>query len=182
LCREKSLIFTFPFRKGIFLPGSVLPEAPVSSDFQGFIKQILSGSMASEITISTEVQIPVGKAWNIWVDPLHIIFWNFALHEWHCPRAENDLRPGGKFSFRMEAKDESMGFDFGGTHDEVELHRRIASTLDDGRHMEVTFRDFGGKTLVTETFEAEETNPVDMQKKGWQSILENYRKYAEGSL
>ena len=105
--------------------------------------------------------------------------WNSASPDWHTPRAENDLRTGGKFSSRMEAKDGSFGFDFGGTYDEVRPHEYIAYTLGDGRRVSITFTSNGNETHISETFEAESMNPVEMQRNGWQAIMDNFRKYAE---
>ncbi|MDQ6763181.1 MAG: SRPBCC domain-containing protein, partial [Bacteroidota bacterium] len=100
--------------------------------------------------------------------------------DWHTPSAENDLRPGGKFSSRMEAKDGSFGFDFGGVNDVVTPNENIEYTIGDGRKVKVFFKAEGDKTKVTETFGAEDTNPIEMQKNGWQAILDNFKKYAEG--
>lgn len=95
------------------------------------------------------------------------------------PYAENDLRAGGRFFFRMEAKDGSFGFDFSGTYDEVVSHERISYTLDDGRKVQITFQSQNGKTEVIETFEAETTHPAELQKQGWQAILNNFKAYVE---
>jgi uncharacterized protein YndB with AHSA1/START domain len=105
--------------------------------------------------------------------------WNNASDDWHTPRAENDLRAGGKFSARMEAKDGSMGFDFGGVYDEVKENEYIAYTMGDDRKVEVTFSAQGNETEIEETFEAEDTNPLEMQKSGWQAILDNFKNYTE---
>ncbi len=131
------------------------------------------------ITVRTLIGRPVDKVWGAWTMAEHITQWNFASDEWHCPSANNDLRPGGRFSWRMEARDGSMGFDFCGTYDLVEQRKRIAGKLDDGREVAVHFEADGEQTRVTETFEAEESNPVEMQKAGWQAILENFRKHVE---
>jgi uncharacterized protein YndB with AHSA1/START domain len=108
---------------------------------------------------------------------LSITQWNQATEEWHTPHAENDLREGGSFSYRMEAKDGSFGFDFAGTYRQVEPHQQIAFTLNDGRLVEVKFEPSENGTVVTETFEAESENHIDMQQMGWQMILENFEKY-----
>lgn len=133
----------------------------------------------TKVTIQADVQAPVEKVWQYWNEPDHMTQWNFAIDTWHSPWAKNDLRVGGTISARMEAKDGSFGFDFGGVYDEVELHKRIAYTLGDGRKVEIDFRDNGGSTHITETFDAENENPVDMQRDGWQAILNNFKKYAE---
>jgi uncharacterized protein YndB with AHSA1/START domain len=132
-----------------------------------------------EITISTTVHAPVEKVWKCWTEPEHITKWNSASEDWHTPFAENDLRVGGKFNSRMEAKDGSFGFDFGGTYDEVKLYEVISYTIADGRKVKITFAGQENETKITETFEAESTNPVEMQQNGWQAILDNFKKYAE---
>jgi len=131
------------------------------------------------IKIETIVAAPVEKVWNFWTQPNHIINWNFASDDWHCPWAKNDVREGGKFVWRMEAKDGSFGFDFSGEYTKVKQNELIEETLDDGRRVKITFKENGNQTHVTEVFEAETENPVDMQKNGWQSILNNFKKYAE---
>jgi len=131
------------------------------------------------VMVSTIVRVPLAKVWDIWTDPAHIVRWNAASDDWHTRHAENDLRPGGRFSYRMEAKDGSSGFDFSGVYDEVEIRRCILYTLDDGRHVSLTFDGDGGATLVRETFDAEAENPRQLQRKGWQAILDHFRDYAE---
>lgn len=105
--------------------------------------------------------------------------WCSASPEWHVPRAENDLRNGGKFLTRMEAKDGSMGFDFEGIYSEVETHKKIAYGMSDGRKVEITFEAAGNTTSITETFDAETQNPIEMQRGGWQAILDNFKNYTE---
>ena len=131
------------------------------------------------ITVANTVDVPVEKVWKFWTEPEHIKQWNNAADTWHTPHAENDVRPGGKFVARMEAKDGSFGFDFSGIYDEVRKNEYIAYTLGDGRKVSITFSDTGGATEVVETFEAEKTNPIEMQKGGWQAILDNFKKHAE---
>jgi uncharacterized protein YndB with AHSA1/START domain len=133
----------------------------------------------TEVTVETTVSVPVAKAWELWTNPRHIIKWNTASDEWHTPRAENDLRVGGKWTSRMEAKDGSMGFDFGGEYTEVRELETLASTMGDGRRMTVRFRSDGNETHVSETFETESENPVEMQRAGWQAIMDNFKKYAD---
>lgn len=133
------------------------------------------------ITVKTTVQAPVEKVWDAWSNPEDIKKWNSASPDWHTPKAENDLRTGGKFSSRMEAKDGSFGFDFGGTYDEVVTHELIVYTLGDGRKVIIHFKSNGDSTDVIETFEAEGTNPVDMQQAGWQAIMDSFKKYVEAS-
>lgn len=133
------------------------------------------------ITIETTVNAPMQKAWDVWSEPKHITKWATASDDWHTPTAENDLRAGGKFSSRMEAKDGSMGFDFGGVYDEVRNHEYIAYTLGDDRKVTVTFTPQDNATKVVQTFEAEDQNPLEMQQGGWQAILNNFKKYTEAN-
>lgn len=133
----------------------------------------------TKITVAATVNAPVEKVWEFWSKPEHITKWNSPSDDWHTPHAENDLRVGGRFSSRMEAKDESFGFDFGGVYDEVETNELIAYTLDDDRKVKISFEANGQSTKVTETFEAEDINPVEMQQGGWQAILDNFKKYTE---
>lgn len=128
-----------------------------------------------QATITADKQ----KVWDYYTLPEHITKWNFAIDTWHCPSAKNDLRVGGKLQSRMEAKDGSFGFDFEGTYDEVENLKKIAYTIADGRKVITHFTDLGGKTQIATEFEAESQNPVEMQKGGWQSILDNFKKYTE---
>lgn len=130
------------------------------------------------ITITTTVDAPVEKVWKLWTEPEHIKQWNNASDDWHTTKAENDLRVGGRFVSRMEAKDGSIGFDFGGTYDEVVLHKKISYILDDDRKVAITFSSQGDTTKITETFETETTNSVEMQQAGWQAILDNFARYA----
>ncbi|MEO9004387.1 MAG: SRPBCC family protein [Ginsengibacter sp.] len=133
------------------------------------------------ITIEATVKAPAAKVWSYWTKPEHIIKWNQASDDWHTTKAENDLRQGGKFSSRMEAKDGSFGFDFGGIYDEVKESEYIEYTMDDGRKVNVSFTSRSGETQVVETFEAENTNSLEMQKSGWQAILDNFKKYTEAN-
>ena len=135
----------------------------------------------SPITVQTTVNAPVEKVWRLWSEPEHITKWNSASDDWHTPSAENDLRTGGKFSSRMEAKDGSFGFDFGGVYDDVRENEHIAYTMSDGRTVTVDFMADGDTTRIVETFDPESENPRDMQQGGWQAILDNFKKYAEAS-
>lgn len=134
--------------------------------------------MSEKITVKVSLNLPIEKVWDAWTKPEHITQWNAASEDWHCPRAENDVRTGGKFSSRMEAKDGSMGFDFAGTYDEVKEHELIAYTIGD-RKVRVVFVPLGFATLVREEFDPENENSLELQKNGWQSILDNFKKYAE---
>lgn len=135
--------------------------------------------MKEKITIECTVNCPVEIVWRSWTEPQHITKWNFASPDWHAPSAENDLRVGGKFSSRMEAKDGSMGFDFWGTYDVIETHKRIDYTMGDERKAWITFTNTGNQTHIIETFEAETENSLEMQKMGWQAILDNFKKHTE---
>lgn len=131
------------------------------------------------ITVSATVNAPVEKVWEFWNNPQHIKNWAFASPDWHAPKAENDLRIGGKFSTTMAAKDESMSFDFGGTYTNIEENRLIEYTLGDDRKVKIVFEADEDQTHITETFDAEETNPIEMQQGGWQAILNNFKKLTE---
>ncbi|RYG18594.1 MAG: polyketide cyclase [Chitinophagaceae bacterium] len=133
------------------------------------------------ITIEATINAPVDKVWSYWNLPAHIMQWAFASEEWHCPAAENDLQVGGKFTTRMEAKDGSFGFEFGGIYDVVKTNEEIAYSLEDGRKVKITFIDLGNETKVIETFDPESQNPIEMQRGGWQAILNNFKKHAESA-
>ena len=136
----------------------------------------------TSIQVQTTIKAAVATVWKKWTTPSDIVKWNTASDDWHTTRVENDLRVGGKFLWRMEAKDGSMGFDFRGVYDEVQTKERIASTLDDDRKLTIVFRSISNATEVVETFEAENENPIEMQRKGWQAILDNFKKYVEEEL
>ena len=131
------------------------------------------------ITVATTVKAPVEKVWKAWTNPDDITKWNSASEDWHSPRAENDLRRGGKFSVRMEAKDGSIGFDFGGEYDDVKENELIEYTMGDGRQVSVRFKPQGEETLVEETFDPENQNSLELQRNGWQAIMDNFKKYVE---
>jgi len=134
--------------------------------------------MATNITIEATVNAPIDRVWKYWNEPEHIKNWAFASDDWHCTVAENDLRKGGRYSSTMAAKDGSFSFDFWGIYDEVNINQSIASTLGDGRKVTVKFTSEDGKsTHIVQTFEAEETNPKEMQQGGWQAILNNFKAY-----
>ncbi|MGQ8338110.1 SRPBCC family protein [Sunxiuqinia sp. A32] len=131
------------------------------------------------ISVTTEINVPIEYAWKCWTTPDDILNWNNASDDWHTPRAENDLRQGGRFKYRMEAKDGSMGFDFEGTYQKVVNLKQISYSMDDERKVEVLFSSFGGQTSIQENFDAETTHSIKLQKNGWQSILDNFKKYCE---
>ncbi|WP_215224867.1 SRPBCC family protein [Echinicola shivajiensis] len=131
------------------------------------------------IIIKTTVNAPIEKVWKYWTEPEHITKWNAASDDWHCPSAANDLKKGGVFTARMEAKDGSMGFDFSGVYRDVIQEELITYDLEDGRNVQVVFKAEGDKTLIEETFDPESLNPLEMQRAGWQAILDNFAKYVE---
>lgn len=132
------------------------------------------------ITIETVVDTSIEKVWEMWTSPDHITGWAFASNDWTCPRAENDIRKNGRFLTRMEAKDGSTGFDFAGTYTEVTLFSSISYTMDDERTASIIFEKINdNETKVTETFEMEVENSEELQRGGWQSILDNFKKYTE---
>ena len=132
-----------------------------------------------QITIDAHVNAPIEKVWDYYTKPEHITKWNFASDDWECPSASNDLIAGGKYIARMQAKDGSFGFDFEAIYDDIINNEKIAYTMTDGRQATVSFHNLGDKTGVTVTFDAETENPIEMQRDGWQSILNNFKKYAE---
>ncbi|WP_186758039.1 SRPBCC family protein [Echinicola salinicaeni] len=134
-----------------------------------------------KITIKTTINAPIEKVWVYWTEPEHITNWNAATDEWHCPSANNDLRKGGTFTSRMEAKDGSMGFDFSGVYLDVVQGELIAYDLDDGRNVKLNFVKEGNKTIIEEIFQPESSNPLEMQRAGWQAILDNFKKYVESN-
>lgn len=133
----------------------------------------------TQISIKTTVKAPVAKVWKIWTDVNHIKNWNNASEDWLTTFSENDLRIGGKFLSRMEAKDGSEGFDFYGIYDEINLLEVISYTLGDERKVKITFKGKDNETEIVEIFEAEHLNTIELQQKGWQAILDNFKKYAE---
>ena len=135
-----------------------------------------------KIKIDITILAPVEKVWDYFNTPKHIMNWNFAHESWKCPSSENDLRVGGKFSNRMEAKDGSFGFDFEGIYDEIIEQKLIRYHLEDGRKVEVIFETIDGNTTkVTQIFDPEKQNSVEMQRDGWYAILNNFHKYVENN-
>lgn len=141
----------------------------------------MSSEKKQEITVEATVNSPVEKIWKVWTDPQHITGWCHASDDWHAPYAENDVRNGGKFKTTMSAKDGSMSFDFEGVYTNVEKNKLIEYTLLDDRKVKIIFSGNGNETKITETFEAENVNSPEMQKSGWQSILDNFKSYAEAA-
>jgi uncharacterized protein YndB with AHSA1/START domain len=133
----------------------------------------------TRITVETVVNAHTEKVWDLWTEPKHIIHWNFASIDWHTTYAEIDLRVGGRFLYRMEARDGSSGFDLAGTFNSLELYKFIEYTLTDGRRVRVNFDRKGTGTRVAEIFETELVNLPSRQREGWQAILDNFKRYAE---
>ena len=131
------------------------------------------------ITVQSNIQAPVQKVWDFFTNPQHVINWNFAMPEWHCPSATNQLEVGGEFHYTMSARDNSMSFDFWGTYQKIEKEKNIQILLGDGRSMLVTFEMTDATTIITEKIEPEKGNPVEMQQAGWQMILDNFKRYVE---
>lgn len=142
---------------------------------------IMKPKKETKITVENTVNAPTETVWELWNGARHIEKWNSPSEDWHCPKAENDLKVGGKLKSRMEAKDGSMGFDFEGIYDTVENPNRVAYTMSDGRKVKIEFSKEGNQTKVSETFDPEEINSHEMQQSGWQAILDNFKKYAESS-
>ena len=132
-----------------------------------------------KITVETAVKAPIAKVWDAWNNPDDIKQWNAAQDDWHTTESEVDLREGGKFSARMEAKDGSTGFDFEGIYSRVLPKQKIEFLMSDGRKVRVEFLEQNGEVLVKETFDAESENPPEMQRQGWQAILDNFARHVE---
>ncbi|MFI2742232.1 SRPBCC family protein [Zhouia sp. PK063] len=143
------------------------------------MKMSNSTNLTNPITVKTTVNATIHKVWDYWTMPEHITQWNTASNDWHTPKAENNLQIGGKFNYRMEAKDGSFGFDFWGIYDEIQPFTKITFTLGDDRKVELLFEELEKAVKITETFEPENQNPVEMQEFGWQAILNNFKMYTE---
>ncbi len=132
-----------------------------------------------KITAETRVNAPIEKVWQSFTAPEHVVNWSFASDDWHAPEAENDLRIGGKFRTKMAAKDGSMSFDFEGKYTNVEIHKTIEYVMADGHEVSISFEDLGESVKVTETFDPENVHTLELQRDGWQAILNNFKKYTE---
>jgi uncharacterized protein YndB with AHSA1/START domain len=137
--------------------------------------------MSTTLIVKTSINASIQKVWAYFTQPTHVMQWNNASPDWHCPAATNDLQVGGKFVYTMAAKDGSFSFDFSGTYNDVLNEELLIITLDDNRKMKVTFASIGDVTEVVEEFEPETQNSIEMQQAGWQAILDNFRKYVEGN-
>ena len=132
------------------------------------------------ITVETFINSDLSKVWEAWTNPIHIQKWNFASNDWECPYVENDVKVGGKFLFRMSTKDGSASFDFNGIYTEVTPLAHISYTIEGGRKVSVLFEKISDtETKVIETFELENENPKEMQHRGWQAILNNFKQHVE---
>jgi uncharacterized protein YndB with AHSA1/START domain len=131
------------------------------------------------ITVKSTINASIDKVWEFWTLPEHITKWSFASPDWHTPYAENDLREGGKFKSTMAAKDGSMSFDFEGEYTLVEKNKAIEYVMADGRKVEISFSTTSNGVEVTESFDPETQNPEEMQRGGWQAILDNFKSYVE---
>lgn len=134
------------------------------------------------ITIDTRIKAPINRVWSAFTTEADIMQWNAASDDWHTPAASNDLRVGGGFTYRMEAKDGSFGFDFSGRYTEIEVNRRIQYQLEDGRIVVISFVEDGDDVIVTESFDAEDENDAELQRAGWQAILDNFTQHVERIL
>ncbi|MEO6520636.1 MAG: SRPBCC family protein [Mucilaginibacter sp.] len=135
-----------------------------------------------DITVETTVNAPIEKVWAYWTKPEHIKQWCNASDDWHAPYADNDLRTGGKFKTTMAAKDGSFSFDFEGVYTDVKEYSLIEYVIGDGRKVKITFTDLGDSINIIEVFEAENENPAEMQRGGWQAIIDDFKKYTEASI
>lgn len=135
--------------------------------------------MNDKITIQASINADIKTVWEKYTGPEHIINWNFASDDWCCPSASNDLKVGGKYIARMEAKDGSFGFDLEAIYDEIETHKKIKYHFSDNREIEIFFNGIENFTDIKIIFDAENENPLDMQRDGWQAILNNFKAYAE---
>lgn len=134
------------------------------------------------ITVQVLINAPTKKVWEFWSEPQHIIKWTFASDDWHAPYAENDLRIDGKFKTTMAAKDGSISFDFEGIYTDVQTYKLIEYVLGDGRKVSISFESGDNVTTVTETFDPESENSVELQRGGWQAILDNFKNYVETAV
>ncbi len=132
------------------------------------------------ITVESTIEAPIDMVWDFWTKPEHVMHWNFASNDWHCPNANSDFNIGGEFHYIMAAKDGSVEFDFCGTYTKIIDKTFIEIFLEDGRELNIQFESEGNVTKIIETFEPEEVNSIELQKQGWQAILNNFKLYVEG--
>lgn len=136
---------------------------------------------ATKITIHFTISAGIQKVWNYYTQPEHITKWNFASPDWHCPSASNDMRIGGKYTARMEAKDGSFGFEFEATYSEITENQKFVYIMPDGREVSVSINEDNHLTNITVCFDAETENSVELQREGWQAILNNFKNYVENN-
>lgn len=134
-----------------------------------------------KLSIQATIAASQTKTWEYYTEPEHIVNWNFASDDWHCPAASNDVRPGGKMSATMAARDGSLSFEFEGIYEEVTPYKSMTYSMGDGRKVAVLFEPVGESTLVSVTFDPEQTHSLEMQSEGWQSILDNFKDYTESN-
>ncbi len=132
-----------------------------------------------KITIEVTINKPLKDVWEAYYLPKHVIHWNFASDDWCCPKATNEFLVGGKFNYRMEAKDGSMGFDFVGIYDEIIDQEKTVYHMEDGRQVTILFQKLNTGTHVEVAFDSEDENPIELQKMGWQAILNQFKAYSE---
>lgn len=145
------------------------------------LKEIAENPSVKSISIYISVNAPIEKVWDYWTNPKHIVNWNNASDDWHTPSAKNDLKVGGTFICTMAAKDGSMSFDFEGKYSEIDTYKKIVYQIADGRNVSITFNIIDEKVIITETFEPETENSLELQRGGWQAILTNFKKYTENN-
>lgn len=151
----------------------------VSTNDHNINRQLMNTSEKTAVTVETTVNAPVAKVWQYWTEPRHITQWCHASDDWHAPHAENDVRTNGKFKTTMAARDGSVSFDFEGVYTKVTPEKNIEYTMSDGRKVSVSFEASENRTRVAETFDTESSNPAEVQRQGWQAILDNFRRYVE---
>jgi uncharacterized protein YndB with AHSA1/START domain len=134
---------------------------------------------SKKITVQVTVHATIDKVWELWTSPTYIVQWNNASDDWHTTKAINDLKVAGKFLYRMEAKDGSEGFDFWGIYNNIITNELIEYTMGDGRNALIVFEPQGPQTTIIQTFEAETENSIELQQFGWQSIMNNFKQFAE---
>ena len=134
------------------------------------------------LTVQATIKASLSEVWKYWTNPNHIVHWNFASTDWHCPNATNKLENGGEFHYEMAAIDGSESFDFWGTYQSIEFNKHIDILLGDGRKKMVLFKETNEGTLLTEQFEPETMNAIELQEAGWQSILDNFKNYFEKDI
>lgn len=167
-------------------------ESDVTDDFKEYllkawpvalekIKGLCEGTVKPLITVSAEINTPVQKAWKYWTEPEHITQWNFATDDWHCPAASGELKVGGKFSATMASRDGQFSFAFEGVYTEIKEPHALGYSIADGRKVKIHFEEKENKTIVREQFEAENMHSLELQRDGWQSILNNFKKYTEAN-